>query len=76
MRIISAATLSAIDHHDVKEISGKTEADRRKYRLRIIKNFMTWAKTQDDETFNHEVGGSTNREVSGNVLTEKNILLK
>ena len=34
-----------LDHSDVKDLGGKTDKERRKYRVKIIKSFLKWAKT-------------------------------
>lgn len=34
-----------LDHPDVKDLGGRTEKQRRSYRVQIIKSFLTWANT-------------------------------
>ena len=45
MKAININLMKNLDHPDVKDLGGKTDKDRRKYRIRIIKSFLKWAKT-------------------------------
>ena len=44
MKTVNLIAMSKMDHDDVKDMAGSTEKQRRKYRLSIIKNFLSWAK--------------------------------
>ena len=45
MKTVNLNAMNKMDHDDVKDIGGSSETQRRKYRLKIIKNFLSWAKT-------------------------------
>lgn len=48
MKIINNNVMRQLDNEDVKEIAGNSEKLRRKYRLSIIKKFMTWSNKNKD----------------------------
>ena len=76
MRVISANAFNKLDHQDVKDQAGNTESQRRKYRVKIIKKFMSWARKQDQDRFNIDFESSHIRKLDKNIQTEKNILNK
>lgn len=45
MKAININVMKNLDHSDVKDLGGKTDKERRKYRVKIIKSFLKWAKT-------------------------------
>jgi hypothetical protein len=48
MKAINVNVMKNLDHPDVKDIGGRSEKQRRQYRVGIIKSFLKWAKA--DET--------------------------
>ena len=38
--------IASIDHSDVKDFAGKSEKQRKHYRISIIKMFLSWANKQ------------------------------
>jgi hypothetical protein len=48
MKVINLNLLNRLDHEDVKEQAGSSDAHRRKCRLSIIKNFMKWQSKNKD----------------------------
>ena len=48
MKLVNHATMCQLDNEDVKELAGNSEKLRRKYRLSIIKKFMSYANKNKD----------------------------
>lgn len=43
MKTINLAAMNSLDHDDVKD-NASTDAQRQKYRVKIIKQFLKWSK--------------------------------
>ena len=48
MKLVNHNAMSQLDNEDVKELAGNSEKLRRKYRLSIIKKFMTFSNKNKD----------------------------
>lgn len=49
MKVINLNLLNRMDHDDVKENAGHNEGQRKKYRIKIIKKFISWSKQNKDQ---------------------------
>ena len=43
MKTVSSMVMTRLDNPDVKEKGGRTSAQRKAYRMRIIRSFLKWA---------------------------------
>ena len=48
MKTTNVTTMNKLDHSDVKDLGGSTEKSRKKFRLSIIKGFLSFAKKDKD----------------------------
>ena len=44
MKPLNIQKIAKLDHPDVKDLGGSSEKSRKKYRMTIIKSFLTWSK--------------------------------
>lgn len=65
MKTVNLNTMNKLDHSDVKDLGGATEKSRKKYRLSIIKSFLSFAKKDKDRwNQNNEEKVTLKRQVS------------
>ena len=53
MKTVNLSAMNRMDHDDVKDLGGASETQRRKYRLKIIKSFLGWAKNDFEKWNSH-----------------------
>ena len=55
MKTVNLAALNGMDHEDIKD-AATTESQRRKIRIKLIKQFLSWARAveQKDKFSNRE----------------------